>query len=73
MYNKVIEHNYCKKIGNDIKCGIMSGMNQTSTSPSARSTSSQSRWRHDDIPREKIMEIYNRELEKLKEQVTVIM
>ncbi|CAD6188334.1 unnamed protein product [Caenorhabditis auriculariae] len=40
----------------------------TSQSPSSGTTTRNSRWRHDDIPKEKIMSIFQTELAKLKEQ-----
>ncbi len=39
-------------------------------SKSINNTNSSSRWRHDDIPKEKILDIFQTELAKLKEQVS---
>ncbi|KAK5977379.1 CUT domain-containing protein, partial [Trichostrongylus colubriformis] len=44
----------------------LAGTNQAAN---AGSTTRNSRWRHDDIPKEKIMSIFQTELAKLREQV----
>ncbi|KAE9419775.1 hypothetical protein Angca_005884 [Angiostrongylus cantonensis] len=46
----------------------LAGTNQASN---AGSTTRNSRWRHDDIPKEKIMSIFQSELAKLREQSTL--